>query len=244
MSDWLTQLSMKKKQKTSTPNGKLNWLPRIGLGKKAKETNGADETLKESEREAEPAANAETEEKIMEATWIGATQPPIEQKSKSAPADSALDVKKEKPNQLKQEATLPKAVESIAKRPPELPLPEEKPEKQGTSLIPQKLDSEAVYEGEVELAIPPPLDPAALSKLFNYLQVTPDMKVLYNRGSWDRGAVITVSLDKPLKFIGMISRISGLKMAPGLPQKENRSMGTSSSHLGAKSRRLSRIDLS
>ncbi|MEK7354018.1 MAG: hypothetical protein AABZ77_05890 [Chloroflexota bacterium] len=243
MSSWLTQISMKKKQKTSTPKGKLSWLLGIRLRNKTEETKRADETLKEAEGEAKPAAKDEAKEKTMEAKRMEAAQPPIEQKSKLAAAESALEKNIEKPVQLKQEATLPKAVESIAKRPPEKPLPEEKPEKQGATLVPQKLDSEAVYDGEIELIMAAPLDPAALSKLYSYLQVTPDMKVLYTRGSWDRGTTITVTLDKPLQFIGMISRIAGLKIAPGLPQKEERLKGTSSSLLGAKSKKLTRIDL-
>ncbi|MBM2825918.1 MAG: hypothetical protein HW402_1582, partial [Dehalococcoidales bacterium] len=109
--------------------------------------------------------------------------------------------------------------------------------------LPQKLDGEAIYDGEIELAITVPVDPAAVSKLYTYLQSTPDMKILYTRGSWDRGTTITVALDKPLPFIGMISKISGLAIAPGLPQKENLVKGTSSSLLGAKRKELTRIYL-
>ncbi|MEE8413070.1 MAG: hypothetical protein V3R96_00825, partial [Dehalococcoidales bacterium] len=52
---------------------------------------------------------------------------------------------------------------------------------------PPPLDPKAIFGGEVELAISVPVDPVAVSKLYNQLQSTPDMKILYTRGSWDRG---------------------------------------------------------
>ena len=121
--------------------------------------------------------------------------------------------------------------------------PEKKADIQGSAPVLQKLDTEAIYEGEVELAITVPVDPAALSKLYGYLHSTPDMKILYARGSWDRGIVITVSLDKPLPLIGMISKISGMSIAPGLPQKDNTIKGSSSLLLGAKKKEATRVDL-
>ena len=72
------------------------------------------------------------------------------------------------------------------------------------------MDSTAIFNGDVELAVTVPVDPVAVSRLYNKLQSTPDMKILYTSGSWDKGTVITVSLEKPLPLLGIISNISGV----------------------------------
>ncbi|MEE8419086.1 MAG: hypothetical protein V3S02_03130, partial [Dehalococcoidales bacterium] len=100
----------------------------------------------------------------------------------------------------------------------------------------------AIFGGEVELAISVPVDPVAVSKLYNQLQSTPDMKILYTRGSWDRGTTITVSLEKPLPLIGIIFGISGIKVTPAHQDKGNAIK--SGSLLGASRQGVTRIDLS
>lgn len=104
------------------------------------------------------------------------------------------------------------------------------------------LDTKALFSGGVELAISVPVDPVAVSKLYNQLQSTPDIKILYTRGSWDRGTTITVSLDKPLPLIGIISDISGIKISPDYPRGENSTK--SGSLLGATRKGVTRINLS
>ncbi len=108
---------------------------------------------------------------------------------------------------------------------------------------PLELDKEALYEGEVELAIAIPVSPPAMSKLYNQLQMTPEIKILYTRGSWDQGTTITFSLDRPLPLIGMISKIPGIEIEPLAPQKDKLAKGTSSSLLGAKRKGVTRIDV-
>ncbi|MBI2850739.1 MAG: hypothetical protein HYX80_06830 [Chloroflexi bacterium] len=121
-------------------------------------------------------------------------------------------------------------------------LPEKEPVRQEPASVQQKLDAWAIYEGEIELAIAVPVDLAAVSKLYNYLQTTTDIKILYTRGSWDRGTIITVTLDKPLPFFGMISKIPGLSITQALPQKDNLKT-PSGSLLGAKRKAVTRINL-
>ncbi len=104
------------------------------------------------------------------------------------------------------------------------------------------LDTKAIFKGEIELAISVPVNPVAVSKLYNQLQSTPDMKILYTRGSWDRGTTITVSLEKPLPLIGIISDISGVEISPDYPSKENGAK--SGSLLGAARTGVTRINLS
>lgn len=100
-------------------------------------------------------------------------------------------------------------------------LPEEKPVRQEPTPVPRRPDTGAIYEGEIELALAAPVDLAALAKLHNYLQTTPDIKILYSKGSWDRGVIITVTLDKPLPLLGIISKIPGLVAAAASPEKDN-----------------------
>lgn len=121
--------------------------------------------------------------------------------------------------------------------------PVDEPEVEKISVAPlPPLDTKAVYTGEVELAISVPVDPVAVSKLYNQLQSTPDMKILHTRGSWDRGTIITVSLDKPLPLIGIISDISGIAITPVNAEKSN--IPKTGSLLGATRQGVTRIDLS
>ncbi|MFC1953049.1 hypothetical protein ACFLWR_02840 [Chloroflexota bacterium] len=108
---------------------------------------------------------------------------------------------------------------------------------------PITIDKEALYTGEVALGITVPVNPVAVSKLYNYLQTVPDLKVLYTRGSWDRGTTITVSLDKPLPIIRLISNIPGVVLSPASTQEYNSSKVVSSSLLGANRKEATRIDI-
>ncbi len=167
-----------------------------------------------------------------------------------AAGESDLEEKGEQPAQLEKEVTVSEPGEAIAEPAetitdelPKLHHPEEKPNKEEFVSAPIKLDSQALYNGEVELAVAVPVDPVAVSRLYNYLQTTPEIKILYTRGSWDRGTILAVTLDKPLPLIGMISKIPGIEVTPGLPQKDNFVKGTSSSLLRAERKRVTRIDL-
>ena len=211
----------------SSQKGKLSRLLNIRLGKKAEQAKENDKTGKQTSGEANLVGTDKAKNQTEEA--------------KSAASAGAI--KKMQPVQPEKEAPLPEPAQSIARSPTEKPPAEKKPGKQEPVGAPQKLDRAAIYDGEIELAITVPIDPAAVSKLYNYLQSTPDMKILYTRGSWYRGTTITVALDKPLPIIDMISKISGLTIAPGLPQKEKLVNGTSSSLLGAKRTELTRVDL-
>lgn len=82
------------------------------------------------------------------------------------------------------------------------------------------LDSQALYSGEVDLIIAAPLELKAVFRLFNYLQTTPDLKVLRTEGSWDRGTTITVVLDKPTPLISFLLETPGVEVTPELLKKK------------------------
>jgi len=44
-----------------------------------------------------------------------------------------------------------------------------------------------------------------VAKLYNYLQTTPEIKLVQTSGTWERGSTITVVLDKPIPLISVIS---------------------------------------
>ncbi|HUV75485.1 MAG TPA: hypothetical protein VMW00_02405 [Dehalococcoidales bacterium] len=82
-------------------------------------------------------------------------------------------------------------------------------------------DLKAPYIGEVELAILKPVNPKVVSKLYNYLQVTPEIKFVHTSGSWDRGTSIKITVDKPIPLVSALSsRIPEAKVMPELPEKK------------------------
>ena len=199
------------------------------------------ETLAPAETEIEPdiAGKEKTEEPTQlqeEATEEGIEQPVQLE-------EEALEEKVEEPVQLEKEATVSELVEVITEELLEENLTEERPGDEEPDSAPLKLDSRALYTGEVELAMAIPVDPKTVSKLYNYLQTTPEIKILHVRGSWDRGTTITVALDKPIPLISMISKIPEIEATPELLQKDNSVKGTSSSLLRAKGKGVKRIKL-
>ncbi|MFC1988842.1 hypothetical protein ACFLVJ_03315, partial [Chloroflexota bacterium] len=215
--------------------------PDIASGEQEAKRAAKEEAKRQAE-EAKQARMAQSQaEQEAESTTEGSV---VEEKlEEAASPEEGLEEKAEEAIIIENEANVPEAPESMIEAPPEPTFTEKKPGKDKPVSAPLKLDNEALYTGEIELAITVPINPVAISKLYNYLQATPDMKILYTRGSWDRGTSITVSLDKPLPLIGIISRISGIKITPVLPQDDNLMKGTSNSLLGANRREISRIDL-
>ncbi|MFC1932526.1 hypothetical protein ACFLXU_02705 [Chloroflexota bacterium] len=177
-------------------------------------------------------SNKEAERKTKEATE---TQKQAEKETKLAAGESAL----EEPVQLEEEATVSEPAEVI----PEEHLPEERIDEEESDSTPLKLDSQALYAGEVELIIAVPVEPVAVSKLYNHLQTIPEMKILYTRGSWDRGTTITVTIDKPIPLISTISKVPDVKVVPESAPKDDLVKGISNSILGAKRKGLQKIKL-
>jgi len=100
-------------------------------------------------------------------------------------------------------------------------LPEKKPGKRETKPDSLKQDSHPLYTGQVELTVAKPVDLKMVSKLYNYLQVTPEIKLARTSGSWDRGTTITVTLDKPIPLISVLSsKIPEAKITPERPEMD------------------------
>lgn len=104
-------------------------------------------------------------------------------------------------------------------------------------------NTKALYSGEIDLVIKMPVTPSAISRFYNHLQLTSEMKVLYTRGSWDKGTTITISLDKPLPLIGKITNINELEVIPEIAQTVPEHKGGANTLLGANRKVSSRLNL-
>lgn len=71
----------------------------------------------------------------------------------------------------------------------------------------------ALYSGEVELALVPPLNAAVVSQLHSMLLSNPELKILRTVGSWERGTTITVFLDRALPLVGVLTEIPEVRLS-------------------------------
>ena len=82
-----------------------------------------------------------------------------------------------------------------------------------------------------------------VSKLYNYLQTIPDIKILRTTGSWDRGTTITIVADKPIPLISKILEAPDVEVIPELSQNDSSGKGTSGSLLKTEKKEVTRIKL-
>jgi len=153
--------------------------------------------------------------------------------------EEAVEEKIEEPTQLREEVTVSEAVEVIT----EERLPEERPGEGEPEPTPVKLDSHTPYTGEVDLVIPSPAELKLVSRLYNYLQTIPELRILYTRGTWDQGTAITVALHKPMPLIRLISETPGVEVTPSLLEKDALEKEKSSLPLRAGRKAVKRIKL-
>jgi hypothetical protein len=144
---------------------------------------------------------------------------------------------------LEAESTTAETAEPATDELAEVPSAEEEAEDKEPSPAAIELDREAMYSEDIELAIAVPVDLVAVSKLYNNLQTNPEIKILYTRGSWDRGTVITVTLEKPLPLMDIISNIPGIEVTPIETPEKDSTKATPSALLGGERGEIKRIDL-
>ena len=169
-------------------------------------TGSSGTTVEEEVEGILPAADKAAEEKVEEPTQL---------------QEEATGEQKEEPAQPPEEAAVSEPVEATEEETLEQRSPKERRGKEETEPSLPKPDSHSLYTGEVELAVAKPVDPNIVSKLYNYLQTTPEIKFARTSGSWDRGTTITVVLDKPIPLISVISsKIPEAEVAPERPEKD------------------------
>lgn len=154
-----------------------------------------------------PVAQPETEVPPADEAKTGTTGQEDEEESTQLGEETAEQVA-EPVVTLQEELEKKEMVE-----PPEQPTREKRAER-GESSARLELDSEELYDGEVELAIAVPLDPAAASKLYDRLQTTPELKIVRTSGTWDQGSTIRVSLEKPMPLIRWLTETPGIEVIP------------------------------
>ena len=78
-------------------------------------------------------------------------------------------------------------------------------------------DGQRVYTGEVELVLTPPVSAIRVTGLYSHLQSIDDLKVVRTSGSWDKGTVVTVALERPLALITVLSDLPDIdiEVVPG-----------------------------
>ncbi|HEY50334.1 MAG TPA: hypothetical protein G4O20_00805 [Dehalococcoidia bacterium] len=64
---------------------------------------------------------------------------------------------------------------------------------------------ESIYTGKVEIELDLSVDTDILSKLYNYLVNTPEIKLVKSVGSSGKGVIITMMLDKPIPLVETLS---------------------------------------
>ena len=158
------------------------------------------------------------------------------------PQKEAPEEKIEQPIQVQEEVAVASSAEAPTEEPLEQRSPEERQEREETEPAPLKQDSQTVYAGEVELAIDVPVDLKMVSKLYDSLQTIPELRILHTSGSAKRGTTITVSLEKPIPLISIISsKIPGFRATPELPEREGAVKGKPGSVLEKKKKGARRI---
>ena len=135
--------------------------------------------------------------------------------------DIEVEAKQEESAPLQEEGTVAEPAEMTVAEPLAPHPPEKKTarEEVGAGLL--KKDSHSLYTGEVELTVAKPVDPKMVSKLYNYLQTTSEIKFVRTSGSWERGTTVTVVLDKPIALMSVLSaKIPEAEITPERPEKD------------------------
>jgi len=189
------------------------------------------DTVSEEKTEEPAQLQEEAPEEVVEQPVQLQEETPEEKTEEPAqPQEEAREEGVEQPAQLQEEALEEKTEEPTQE------------EIHSTRLEPA--DSQTLYTGEVELAIAIPVELKMISKLYNYLQTIPDIKILRTTGSWDRGTIITVVADKPIPLINIISEIPDMEVTPYLPQKDSLRKGAARRSLReAEEKGVKRIEL-
>jgi len=184
------------------------------------------ETVPTAKEEIEEAAGPVAEEK---GAVVHLEKPEEETLSKDIP-EAALTEKEEAaaeaevqglPEQsLEAERPEEKEGEAEVKDVPEAAVAEkEKPATVGEA-------SQAIFTGEVEIVVGVPVDPNIVTKLYGYLQTTPQIKFVRTAGSWNKGTSISVVLEKKIPLVAELTSRIPEAMITGQPPEPGKKEGS------------------
>jgi hypothetical protein len=190
------------------------------------ENRKAEETVSKPEEDIEKGME-DTLPEVAESAQgkTGATEQLLAEINREAetPAQLQDETDEEKTAETLQVPEEPSLAEPVERKEAELseqPIVEETDEQEEEENVLLKQDRNSLYTGEVEISIDKPVDPKMVSKLYNYLQTTPEIKFVRTSGSWERGTTIAVSLDKPVSLISVLSsKIPEANIVPVRPEK-------------------------
>ncbi len=200
------------------------------------------ETTEPSETEGRESTSEDRSRELMDLIYAEdipeVSELPEKEEEKAGPEEEkAAD---EEPIEVPEDEVKP--TEEEVKAPDASVVPESKEiEEQDVEVL--KQDEGILYSGDIEMSVEVPVNLVAVSKLYNYLQSTPDLKVLYTKGSWDKATTIMISIDKPMPIIDMISKIPGIKVAARTSNSDSEIKGASASLLGTKKGEMVKISL-
>lgn len=189
-------------------------------GDDATDEVSAPSTTAEVEQETQPVDQAEDEE----ATPSEVSQPVTEAASVAEAADEDQKTIEAKPT----ENAAPDTTETTSPKMEETGESEVTDQEKGAA-DEEKLETtidesgnevtleggERVYTGEVELVLTPPISAVRVTGLYSHLQSIDELKVVRTSGSWDKGTVVTVALERPLALIKALSAIPDIEVVPG-----------------------------
>ena len=105
-----------------------------------------------------------------------------------------------------------------------------------------EVENSMAYTGEVELIFPSPVDASIVAQVCNSLEANPELKIVRTVGSWEQGNFITVSLERPLPLIGILSEMAAIKVKP--MRESPTSLGSLMPSKGDSGRTTARIEIS
>lgn len=155
-------------------------------------------------------------EAALSRAWVAELAEPVTPEGEIEP-EAVSEERVEEVVQPLPEAVPPAPMEVAAQELPLEKIPEE-PGKEAAPTLPTE-KSQALYAGEVELEVSPPVDIAKMSELTSRLEAIPEIKILRTVGSWDRGTTIAIMVDKAIPLISLLSVIPNIEAMPGLPEK-------------------------
>ncbi len=98
---------------------------------------------------------------------------------------------------------------------------EEKPDQKGVIAGRRGRGRQSLYSGSVEIVMEVPVNPNTVTKLYNYVHTTSEIKLISTSGSWNKGTTITLNVDKPIPLISVLSELlPDSEVKPILPEKE------------------------
>ncbi|MFC1981901.1 hypothetical protein ACFLUN_00325 [Chloroflexota bacterium] len=187
-------------------------------------------TKEKMEMAAQPQQEVEEEE---------AEEPAKLEEEKTEEPAKLEEEKAEEPIKLEEE----KAEEPIKPKEKKVKEPARIKEEKVEKTTPLKPDSQDPYDGEVELTIATPVELKLVSRLYNYLQTIPELRVLYTRGSWDQGTTIAIVMEEPIPLINILTETPGVEVTAELFDRDSLSGGRPGLPLRGGERKAKRIKL-